>query len=291
MVPQDMYNNMLNTNATDFSKNILDSTLANPRLDSSSKNALYNQRLIGYLKQKRRDEERPIKVALDDGQLALLHEKPIKQPKRTRKQIPKAPTLTIPKPIKIEPTIKTQPQIIKSPKLSIQSPNVSYRPLLPSISEEEDVDETEESFRTVEENDPLGSVFYRLAKKPENDYLIDEAIREVSKDPEIGIPLIKRHLISVIKKNHWEFNVTENGKIVGDDAKVIQNSNFKSSLDYIESGRLSTRGNPGTNILVNKLLANQKTKKLFEKLTQLNSPARAKQGPSKRLNVQAWIKK
>jgi len=73
MVPQELYTNLLNSNSTDYSRNLVDSTLTNQNLDISAKNALYNQRLSGYLKQKKIDEEKPIKVALNDNQLALIH--------------------------------------------------------------------------------------------------------------------------------------------------------------------------------------------------------------------------
>lgn len=101
MVPQELYTNLLNSNSTDYSRNLADSTLTNQKLDISAKNALYNQRLSGYLKQKKVEEEKPIKVALNDNQLALMHttnpspiaSKKIKNTIKKEKDLPASPSI------------------------------------------------------------------------------------------------------------------------------------------------------------------------------------------------------
>lgn len=56
----------MSSEADNYPSQILDDTMADRKMDSSTKNALYNQRLHGYLKHKKVISNRAVKVKFDD---------------------------------------------------------------------------------------------------------------------------------------------------------------------------------------------------------------------------------
>jgi hypothetical protein len=76
MVPEQFYNGLLDsTTISDFSKKLVDDTLSSNKMNASVKKRLLNQRMRGYLKHKRSEEDRPVKVILDQDQIGVLSDK------------------------------------------------------------------------------------------------------------------------------------------------------------------------------------------------------------------------
>jgi len=76
LVPQGLYEGMMmmmnSSEADNYPAQILEETMADKKMDSSTKNALLNQRLHGYLKHKKRVSNRAVKVKLDDDHRGAL---------------------------------------------------------------------------------------------------------------------------------------------------------------------------------------------------------------------------
>lgn len=74
LIPKEFYNSLMsNTRPNmEFSQNLVDKTLRNRKMDASTKNALLNQRMLSHLKNKKREEERPVRVAFDDQTMGSL---------------------------------------------------------------------------------------------------------------------------------------------------------------------------------------------------------------------------
>ena len=119
LIPEDLYNNLLksqqnNVIGTEFASNNLSKVKKSKNKNASAKNVLYNQELRRYLKTKKEEEEKPIKVEVSNGLKGL--------------------------------TKKNPPVITNSPVSSIETPiqpRISY-PL--QIINEEDEDKQNENF-------------------------------------------------------------------------------------------------------------------------------------------------
>ena len=73
LVPHDAYQGLLRAQPSlqEHSEEQVSRTLHNKKLGVSKRNALYNQRLTGMLKQKRAAEKKPVRVTFGDEQVAL----------------------------------------------------------------------------------------------------------------------------------------------------------------------------------------------------------------------------
>lgn len=74
-----MFNSMQPSKTlNEYSRELVDKTL-NSKMDPSTKNKLYNQRLMSYIKHKKEEDRKPVRVALDDetfGQIQSVKKEP-----------------------------------------------------------------------------------------------------------------------------------------------------------------------------------------------------------------------
>ena len=81
LIPEDLYNNLLksqqnNVIGTEFASNNLSKVKKSKNKNASAKNVLYNQELRRYLKTKKEEEEKPIKVEVSNGLKGLTKKNP-----------------------------------------------------------------------------------------------------------------------------------------------------------------------------------------------------------------------
>lgn len=72
LIPERMYENFISEDnqQEEFSEKLLSDTINNKKLDASTKNVLFNQRLHGHLKHKKNVSNKPLRVIIDDQKIA-----------------------------------------------------------------------------------------------------------------------------------------------------------------------------------------------------------------------------
>ena len=228
-IPESMYKSLIQTQnkeelGTDLAKSELEKVQKSRNKNLSEKNVLYNQELRRYLKTKKEEEEKPVKVELSNGLRGLI--------KKT--QIPtQIPT---PTPAGNRPVLRKKPRrrkiLLQQPQ-DFQSPN------------DTDFAETE-----IESDDGHASYDYNLGASTStpktSDPRYERLVNIISSNPE--------------KYGVDEYNIILNtkSKPTGTDFKTA----LKHYLQPF--GHKYSPGTPGTNILIERLKKDARTNAILK---------------------------
>ena len=230
VIPEEMYKNLLQSQnseiiGTDSSKINLDKIKKSRTKNSSAKNVLYNQELRRYLKIKKEEDEKPVKVELSNGLKGLS--------KKNSTTINNSPIST---------TIKN------SPISTTETPNRSrFFNSLQIINED---DNENEIFEDIKE--PQASTSRTL----------NESFQETPKSTNLVSRFEK--IIQIINQNPDEFNV-RNNRVLNMFGNPIMKSNALESLKHIlnVSSEHTWGSPPGTGNLLSKLKEHAETREIL----------------------------
>ena len=235
VIPEEMYKNLLQSQnseiiGTDSSKINLDKIKKSRTKNSSAKNVLYNQELRRYLKIKKEEDEKPVKVELSNGLKGLS--------KKNSTTINNSP---------ISPTIKNSPiSTTETPISATEIPNRSRIFNSLQIINEDD----NETFEDIEE--PQASTSRKLNK----------SFQETPKSTNLVSRFEK--IIQIINQNPDEFNV-RNNRVLNMFGNPIMKSNALESLKHIlnVSSEHTWGSPPGTGNLLSKLKEHAETREIL----------------------------
>ena len=237
VIPEEMYKNLLQSQnseiiGTDSSKINLDKIKKSRTKNSSAKNVLYNQELRRYLKIKKEEDEKPVKVELSNGLKGLS--------KKNSTTINNSPIST---------TIKNSPiSTTETPISATETPNRSR--IFNSLQIINEDDNESETFEDIEE--PQASTSRKLNK----------SFQETPKSTNLVSRFEK--IIQIINQNPDEFNV-RNNRVLNIFGNPIVKSNALDSLRHILNvSSVHTWGSPpGTSNLLLKLREHDEPKEIL----------------------------
>ena len=230
-IPESMYTSLIqiqknNEIGTSMAKSELEKVQKSRNKNLSEKNVLYNQELRRYLKTKREEEEKPVKVELSNGLRGLIKKT------QTQTQTP-TPTPT-PTPSGNRPVLRKKPRrrriLLQQPQ-DFQSPN------------DTDFAETE-----IESDDGHASYDYTAS----------------TSTPKTADTRYER-LVNIINNNPEEYGVNEYSIILNTKWKPT-GTDFKTALKhYLKPfGHKYSPGTPGTNILIDRLKKDARTNAILK---------------------------
>ncbi|CAD5213650.1 unnamed protein product [Bursaphelenchus xylophilus] len=302
LIPEAYYHDLKNSSTIDSLSTDLVNKSFKDKMSDSKRNALINQRMMGYLKRHKQMKDAPVKVEINDG--SILAKNRDNTVLLDSEGVPKASLNPDDMVNKIVDAF-----IRKTQKQKAASQNTKYEDELYEDPSQEwesmDLDlNTEETpgtsglYYTETPKRPFQEMFppksptktepaNKVAKEPSQE-AVKESAEEVTKEPAkkpVKEPFFKKpntrlsktvdpatQLLGIVARNPQTFGCLPQGGVMGDNGRQIEGSSYKVILNKLKNNPLAGT-KAGEKTLVKRLQKNSETSELIAQIFRLNSPS------------------